>query len=98
MRHSTAEGGDDEASVYEILAGLDPAMRRTVAETVVLLREHPVWAVWMPAGQGDWAAVRPASTRRPSPDLPLVWVHGESAGELADLMRAADTQLAGTSG
>jgi hypothetical protein len=96
MHHSTAQSGDDEASVHEILAGLDPVMRRTLTETLAILREYPLWAVWMPAGRRDWTAARPASTWPPSPELPLVWVRAATSAELADLMRAADAQLPAT--
>jgi hypothetical protein len=98
MHHSTAQGPDDGAPIREMLAGLDPAMRQTFTETVALLREHPLWAVWMPAGHHDWTAARPASSRPPGPDLPMVWVHAATPTELADLMRAADTQLPATPG
>lgn len=78
----------------EALAGLDPATRRKLTETVVLLREHPLWAVWMPTGHHrDWIAARPASSRPPGPDLPMVWAHAATPAELANLMRAADAQL-----
>lgn len=93
MHHSAAQGGDEEAQMREALTGLEPAARQTLAETVMLLRDHPLWAIWMPADRGDWAAARPASSRPPGPDQPLVWVHAAAPGELANLMRAADTQL-----
>ena len=93
MHHSMAHGGDGEAAIHEALAGLDSATTRTLAETVILLRKHPSWAVWMPAGRRDWTATRPASSRSPGPDLPMVWAHAATSAELDNLMRAADAQL-----
>ena len=39
-------------------------------------------------------AVRPASGRTASPDLPMIWVQAATVADLADRMRAADAQLA----
>jgi hypothetical protein len=93
MHHSTPQGGNDEAILRETLAGLDPATRQTLIETAVLLREHPAWAIWMPAGRHDWTAARPASSRPPAPDLPMVWIHAATSADLANLMRGTDAQL-----
>lgn len=93
MHYFMAHGGDGEAAIHEALAGPDPAMTRTLAEAVILLREHPSWAVWMPTGRRDWTAARPASSRSPGPDLPMIWVHAETSAELANRMHSADAQL-----
>jgi hypothetical protein len=69
-----------------------------LAEAVALLRNHPRWAIWLPVGSGDWAAIRPASSRPPSPELPTIWVHAATASELACLMRLADEQISGPGG
>jgi hypothetical protein len=66
---------------------------RVLVEAAILLRAHPHWAVWAPTEDRGWTAVRPASSRPPSPDLPMVWVQAGTAGELAGMMRAADDQL-----
>lgn len=65
------------------------------AELVALLAEHPSWAIWLPVGSRDWAAVRPASSRLPGPDLPLLWAQASTAAGLARKMRALDEQVAG---
>jgi hypothetical protein len=69
-----------------------------LAEANALLRNHPRWAIWLPLGSGDWAAIRPASSRPPSPELPTIWVHADTASELARLMQVADEQISGRSG
>jgi hypothetical protein len=81
--------------LLETLAGLDADARQDVAETIVLHRDFPAWAVWLPYRGRPWAAVRPASARHPGPDLPMLWVHAATSAELADRMRGADAQLAG---
>lgn len=86
--------GDEHALPPEALAGLVTDARQMIAEVIMLHREFPAWAVWLP-GQGlSWAAVRPASARAPGPDLPMVWVHAATPADLADRMRAVDGQLA----
>ena len=64
-------------------------------EAVILLRVHPQWAIWLPASGGDWTAIRPASSRPPSPELPTIWIYADTASELAQLMRSADEQVSG---
>ena len=66
-----------------------------LTEAVILLRDHPQWAIWLPASGGDWTAIRPASSRPPSPELPTIWIHADTASELAQLMRSADEQVSG---
>jgi hypothetical protein len=67
-------------------------------DAVALLRNHPQWAIWLPAGSGEWTAIRPASSRPPSPELPTIWVHADTASELARLMHTADEQISGRGG
>jgi hypothetical protein len=96
--NAPARGGGGhgiEPPLLEALAGLDPEARQAVSEVVVLYREFPVWAVWLPHGGRQWTAVRPASARAPGPDLPMIWVHAATPAELADRMRGVDGQLAG---
>jgi hypothetical protein len=81
--------------LLETLAGLDAEARQAVVEIIVLHRDFPAWAVWLPYRGRAWVAVRPASARPPGPDLPMVWVHAATSAELADRMRGVDAQLAG---
>jgi hypothetical protein len=76
------------------LAGLDGKPRQAITEAVVLHRDFPAWAVWLPQRGGPWTAVRPASARVPGPDLPMIWTHAATPAELADRMRGVDAQLA----
>jgi hypothetical protein len=64
-----------------------------LAEVVGLLRDHPRWAIWLPAYSGVWTAVRPASSRPPGPDVPLLWAHASTAAQLAGKLRALDEQV-----
>jgi hypothetical protein len=66
-----------------------------LAEAVILLRNHPQWAIWRPVGGERWAAIRPASSRPPAPELPTIWVHADTASGLARLMQACDEQVSG---
>ena len=79
--------------LLEALAGLDPEARSVISQVVVLYREFPAWAVWLPRGGRQWTAVRPASARAPGPDLPMIWVHAATAEELTERMQRADAQL-----
>jgi hypothetical protein len=72
-----------------------PEEEAVLAEAIILLRDHPQWAIWLPASGGNWIAIRPASSRPPTPELPTIWVHADTAGELAELMQAADEQVSG---
>ena len=67
---------------------------RDLIEAVVLTRAFPRWAIWRPIAGGVWTAVRPASSRSPGPELPMVWMQAATAGELAELMRRAEGQVA----
>jgi hypothetical protein len=72
-----------------------PGEEAVLAEAIILLRDHPQWAIWLPASGGDWIAIRPASSRPPTPELPTIWVHADTASELARLMRSTDEQVSG---
>jgi hypothetical protein len=65
----------------------------TLAELAVLYRDHPRWAVWIPAAGGEWAAARPAGSRPPAPEVPMIWVHAGTAAELGRRMSRADAGL-----
>jgi hypothetical protein len=83
-----------EPPLPEALAGLGPEHRQAISQVIALHREFPAWAVWLPYRGRRWAAVRPASARAPVPDLPMIWVHADTAAELAARLRGADAQLA----
>jgi hypothetical protein len=90
-----SDGGDEALSFpLEVLAGLDAGARRVMAEVIGLYREFPAWAVWLPWAGRSWTAVRPASGRVPGPELPMVWVHADTAAQLAERMRRMEEQLA----
>jgi hypothetical protein len=80
-------------SLLEALDGVDPEAGQVIAEVIVLYRDFPAWAVWLPHEGRPWTAVRMASARAPSPDLPAIWVSAATATELAGRMRRADAQL-----
>ena len=71
--------------------GLTDAL--TLAEVVVLYRDHPRWAVWMPVAGGEWAAARPAGSRPPGPEVPMLWVRAGTAADLGGRMSRADARL-----
>lgn len=83
-----------EPALLEALAGLGPEDRQAISQVIALHREFPAWAVWLPYRGRRWAAVRPASARAPGPDLPMIWVHADTAAELAARLRGADAQMA----
>jgi hypothetical protein len=93
MHQFASHDENDADPLRKALAGLDLTTQQILAETVALLREHPLWAVWIPRGRRDWTAARPASSQPPGPDLPMFWIHAATSAQLADLMDAADTQL-----
>jgi hypothetical protein len=66
-----------------------------LVEALVLLRDHPQWAIWLPVNGRDWTAIRPASSRPPAPELPTIWVQAGTSRELTRLMQAADEQVSG---
>jgi len=67
----------------------------TLAEAIILLRDHPQWAIWRPTSGSNWTAIRPASSGPPAPELPTIWVHADTPEELARLMQASDEQISG---
>ena len=69
---------------------------RALVEAAILIHDHPHWAVWVPRGQAGWTAVRPASSRPPAPELPMLWISAGSASELARMMDSADGQATQT--
>ena len=56
-------------------------------------RDHPRWAVWVPAAAGEWAGPRPAGSRPPGPEVPMLWVRAGTAAELGGQMARADAGL-----
>ena len=90
---STPRGHNDEEGITPLLAGLDAEARSAISQVIVLHREFPAWAVWLPYGGRQWTAVRPASARAPGPDLPMIWVHAATVEELTERMQRADAQL-----
>jgi hypothetical protein len=80
------------AALDDALAQLAASSRfRVLAVAAILMRDHPRWAVWLPAGGSEWTAVRPAGSR-PAPDQPMIWVNAATASELAHAMEAVDQQ------
>jgi hypothetical protein len=91
MAAVTAEPQDNAESVIGV--PVTPEEGTALAEAVILMRDHPRWAIWRPAGGENWAAIRPASSRPPTPELPTIWIQASTANELADLMQAGDEQI-----
>jgi hypothetical protein len=84
-RMTIGHGAPEEIGVTDAL---------TFAELVALYRDHPRWAVWLPAPGGQWAAARPAGSRPPGPEMPLIWVDAGTPAELGARMGQADGTLA----
>ncbi len=80
-------------SLPDALAGLGTEARQAVTEFIVLHRQFPAWAVWLPHQGRPWTALRPVSARVPAPDLSMIWAHATTAADLANRMRAPDDQL-----
>jgi hypothetical protein len=93
MGNHVSEGGNRIGAERVGEAPVRPDEMRSLAEAVILLRDHPYWAIWLPVSGRDWTAVRPASSRPPAPELPMMWVHADTASELARLMDAMDVQI-----
>ena len=71
-----------------------PALPAPSAPAAVPSLARSMWASVVPmADRGEWVAMRPAESVPPGPEAPMVWVRAGTAGELADLMKAADAQL-----
>jgi hypothetical protein len=79
--------------VRDVLEQLGLRDALALAEVAVLQRDHPRWAVWVPAAGGEWAAVRPAGSRPPGPEVPMLWVYAGTAAELGGRMSRADAGL-----
>jgi hypothetical protein len=60
---------------------------------VELLRDFPHWAVWLPWRRRGWTAVRPASSRPPSADLPMIWAYAVTARELRRKIQAIEDRI-----
>ena len=80
-------------ALINALSGLDPHTVQAITEVIVLHREFPEWAAWLPDGSRRWVAVRVASARAPSPEVPLIWVAAGTAAELGARMRRANAGL-----
>jgi len=80
-------------AVCAVLGQLGSANAQALAEIVSLCRDHPLWAVWPAVLGRGWVAVRPAGSRPPGPEVPLVWVFGETSADLAERMCVADSAL-----
>jgi hypothetical protein len=79
--------------VRDVLEQLGFTDALTLAEVAVLQQGHPRWAVWVPAAGGEWAAARPAGSRPPGPEVPMLWVRAGTAAELGGRMSRADAGL-----
>jgi hypothetical protein len=60
------------------------------AEIVSRYRDHPLWAVWLPTDGRGCVTVRPAGSRPPGPEVPMVWMAAQTAVQLGTRMRVAD--------
>lgn len=89
-----AGGGEDLIlAVRGVLGQFGSANAQALAEIVSRYLDHPLWAVWLSAGGRGWVAVRPAGSRPPATEMPMVWVAAETAADLRARMRAADAGL-----
>jgi hypothetical protein len=79
--------------VRAVLGQLGSANAEALSEIVSLCRDHPLRAVWPAVLGRGWVAVRPAGSRAPGPEVPLVWVFGETSADLAARMCVADSAL-----
>lgn len=86
-------GEDFSSLVRSLLEEFGLTNAGALAETVSLNSNHPLWAVWLPAVGRGWVAVRPAGSRPPGPEVPMLWVIADSATELSARMRFADAAL-----
>lgn len=96
-----SEQDGDKTDADVLLQRLLPALAQMAPErsaeamrdAVVLLRDFPAWAIWLPDHAGTWIAARPASNRPPGPEVPMLWVTSPTSGGLADRMSAAEAGL-----
>lgn len=63
----------------QMLGSLGADALVVMSKLMVLRRDYGAWAVWPPARDRVWTAVRPTSSRPPAPNLPLVWVSASTA-------------------
>jgi len=94
---SGADVGRNEDLISAVRSAFEQfgsANAQAVAEVVSLYLDHPLWAMWAPVAGRGWVAVRPAGSRPPAPEVPMVWVAAETAVELGARMRVADAGLA----
>ena len=92
QRVGTSDAGP-ASGIRDVLERLGFADALTLAEVAVLHRDHPRWAVWVPVAGGEWAAARPAGSRPPGPDVPMLWVRAGTAAELGGRMSRVDGGL-----
>lgn len=94
MGEPDAAGRDDlVTAIRRVLEQFGITDGLAAAEAVAVCWEHPKWAVWLPAAGDGWVAVRPAGSRPPGPELPMLWVRADTAQELGVRMRQADAGL-----
>jgi hypothetical protein len=95
VRSDADAGGDEDfiPAVRAVLGQLGSANAQALAEIVSLRRDHPLSAVWPAVLGRGWVAGRPAGSRPPGPEGPLVWVFGETSADLAARMCVADSAL-----
>ena len=77
----------------DVLEELGASDSQVLAEIVWLHLDLPLWAVWPPADGRGWIALRPAGSRPPGPEVPLLWVQATTVVELDARMHAADEGL-----
>lgn len=66
---------------------------QVLAEIVWLQLDHPLRAVWRSVEGRGWTAVRPAGSRPPGPEAPLLWVQATTTAQLDVRMHSADAGL-----
>jgi hypothetical protein len=81
------------SAIHGVLEELGVTDALLLGEAVALCRDHPRWAVWLPAAGGGWAAVRPVGVRPPGPKIPMLWLDADTADELRARMQHADAGL-----
>jgi len=88
-------GGNQDliSAVRGVFEQVGSANAQGLGEVVSLYLDYPLWAVWLPADNHEWVAVRPAGSRPPAPEVPMIWVAAETAVELGARMRVADAGL-----
>ena len=92
-RGGTSRAADSASTADDASGHLCVTDGSAIAEVVALYRDHSRWAVWRPAEGRGWVALRPASSRPPGPEVPMIWAYANTAVELAARMRQADASL-----